>query len=504
MNQDVSLKRYTLITITMASFLAPFMGSAVNLAIPSIAKQFNASGVLVTWVVSCYLLSSVAFLLPFGRLADILGRKKVFITGVTIFSLASLLCGSAWSIKALIAFRILQGVSGAMVFGTGMAILTSVFPPQERGKVLGINTATVYTGLSLGPVLGGAMNQHLGWQSIFYFNVLMAVIIVPIALLKLKGEWAGARGEKFDLSGTGMYTFGIVGVLYGLSSVAAKYPDRFTTVLGPVVLTPALLSLVLGLVLLAFFARHELKTEFPIINLRLFRRNVAFLFSNLAALINYSATFAVTFLLSLFLQVVLGFKSQTAGLILLAQPVIMASLSPFAGVLSDRVEPRIVSSWGMGLTTLGLALFTFLHEGTPVWFVVLNLALLGTGFALFSSPNSNAVMSSVERRFYGVGSSTLGTMRLTGQAISMAVATLIIDLYIGNARLSPANADLLVKSVNTAFIVFAATCFIGIFASLARGNVIVNAQPAGRTAGGPPEGITTPAGEKSGAGRGGR
>lgn len=484
MNQDASLKRYALITVTMASFLAPFMGSAVNLAIPSIGKDFNASAILLSWVVSSYLLSSVAFLLPFGRLADILGRKKVFITGVTIFSLASLLCGSAWSIKALIAFRIVQGVSGSMVFSTGMAILTSVFPPKERGKVLGINTATVYTGLSLGPVLGGAMNQYLGWQSIFYFNVLMAVLIVPVAALKLKGEWAGSKGEKFDLSGAGLYTFGIVSVLYGLSSIA-------TVAVAKYILT-------LGFVLMVLFVGYEIRTEYPIINLKLFRKNVAFLFSNLAALINYSATFAVSFLLSLFLQVVLGFKSQTAGLILLAQPVVMASLSPFAGVLSDRVEPRVVSSWGMGLTTLGLLLFSFLHKGTPIWFVVLNLILLGTGFALFSSPNSNAVMSSVERRFYGVASSTLGTMRLTGQAISMAIATLIIDLYLGSAPLSPANAAPIVKSVNTAFIVFAATCFVGIFASLARGNVIVSAQPDSPAAGSPPETIKHTPVKKSG------
>lgn len=463
MNQELALKKYALIAVTMASFLTPFMGSSVNLAIPSIGQEFNSSALLLSWVVSSYLLSTAAFLLPFGRLADIVGRKKIFVAGVTLFSLSSLLCGSAWSIEALIFFRVLQGIGGAMIFSTAMAILTSVFPPNERGKVLGINVATVYTGLSLGPVLGGAMNQHLGWQSIFYFNVLMGVLIVPLAVLKLKGEWAGAKGESYDLAGAVLYSAGLVAFLYGFSSIATSASAKFV--------------LAAGLVLLAVFVRREVRVGQPILDLKLFSRNITFAFSNLAALINYSATFAVGFLLSLYLQVVVGHDSQTAGLILLSQPVIMALLSPFAGTLSDRVEPRIVASWGMGLTTLGLAVFSFISKDTPVWLIVANLALLGTGFALFSSPNSNAIMGSVEKRFYGVASSTLGTMRLIGQAVSMAIATLIIDLHIGSAQLSPANAPLLMLSLKTSFMVFAFTCFGGVFASLARGNVNTARQP---------------------------
>lgn len=462
MNQEATLKKYALITITMASFLTPFMGSAVNLAIPSIGKEFNSSALLLSWVVSSYLLATAALLLPFGRLADIFGRKRIYVTGVITFSLSSLLCGTAWSVQALIVFRVLQGVGGAMIFSTAMAILTSVFPPRERGKVLGINVATVYTGLSLGPVLGGAMNQHLGWQSIFYFNVLMGVIIVPLTIIKLKGEWAGARGERFDIAGAVLYSAGLVSFMYGFSSIATSASAKYI--------------LAFGLVIIAVFIRRETRMEQPILNIRLFSRNMTFAFSNLAALINYSATFAVGFLLSLHLQVVMGYDSQTAGLILLSQPVMMALLSPFAGTLSDRVEPRVVASWGMGLTTLGLTVFGFIGRGTPVWFIAANLAVLGTGFALFSSPNSNAIMGSVEKRFYGVASSTLGTMRLIGQAISMAVATLIIDLHVGNAQLSQANADLIVISVKISFMVFAATCFGGIFASLARGNINAGAQ----------------------------
>lgn len=461
MEQNASLRKHTLISAIMASFLTPFMGSAVNLAIPNIGLEFNAGATLLSWTVSSYLLITAALLLPFGRLADMVGRKKVFVTGLAIFTLGSLLCALAWSIETLIIFRLVQGVGGSMIFGTSMAILTSVFPPQERGKVLGYNLAAVYTGLSLGPVLGGVLNHQLGWRSIYYFIVLLGAAAFVITSTKLKGEWLGAEGERFDTAGTVLYIVGLVAVLYGFSTIATSIWARYI--------------LVLGMIVMVLFVRHESRERNPILNMKLFK-NIGFAFSNLAALINYSATFAVGFLLSLHLQVVMGINSQSAGLILLAQPVIMAVLSPFTGRLSDRVEPRVVASWGMGLTTLGLFVLVFISRSTPVWLIILNLALLGTGFALFSSPNSNAVMGSVEKRFYGVASSTLGTMRLIGQAVSMAVATLFIDLYVGTAGLSPAYADQIVASVKVSFMVFAVTCLFGIYASLARGKIDTGAE----------------------------
>lgn len=463
MNQDPTLKKYALITVMVASFSTPFMGSAINLAIPSIGQEFNSSALMLSWVVSSYILTSAAFLLPFGRLADISGRKKIFVLGVICFTVSSFLCGMAWSIQALIGFRILQGIGSAMTFGTGMAILTSVFPPQERGRVLGINVATVYIGLSLGPVLGGAMNQHLGWESIFFLNSAIG-LVTYLSAARIKGEWAGAKGESFDLTGSALYMVGLAAFLSAFSSIATSASSKYI--------------LVIGLVLLVLFIRHEMKSKQPLININLFSRNITFALSNLAALINYSATFAVTFLLSLYLQVVMEYSSFTAGLILLSQPIIMALLSPFAGSLSDRVEPRIVSSWGMGLTALGLFFLGFISRSTPLWLVVVNLMVLGTGFALFSSPNMNAIMGSVEKRFYGVASSTSGTMRLIGQAVSVAIATLIIDLYVGSAQLGPATAGLLQKSVNVSFFVFAVICVGGIFASLARGNINSGAKRA--------------------------
>ncbi|GAB6157085.1 MFS transporter [Desulfotomaculum varum] len=456
MEKNAAIKKYTLLIACGASFLTPFMGSAVNLAIPSIGKEFNSSALLLSWVATSYILASAAFLVPFGRLADIVGRKKIFTLGVLGFWLSSILCGFARSVEALIAFRVIQGVGSAMIFGTGMAILTSVFPPQERGKVLGINVATVYTGLSLGPVLGGVLNHHFGWPSIFYFTSLIALLVFFLTVTKLSGEWAGDREEEYDFLGATLYALGLVALMYSISAVATSPWAKYI--------------LLFGFVVLLVFVRYELRAKHPVLNLSLFKHNTVFAFSNLAAFINYSATFAVGFLLSLYFQVVLGFNSQTTGFILLSQPVIMALLSPLAGSLSDRKDPRIVSSWGMVLTTVGLFIFCFLDKDTPLWLITINLLLLGTGFALFSSPNTNSVMGSVEKRFYGIASSTLGTMRLTGQAVSMAIVTLLLALYVGNVKLTQAPADLLVKGTKTTFIVFTLLCFIGIFASLARGK----------------------------------
>jgi MFS family permease len=205
--------------------------------------------------------------------------------------------------------------------------------------------------------------------------------------------------------------------------------------------------------------------------MNMFSNNRTFTFSNLAALINYSATFAVSFLLSLYLQYIKGLPPQSAGMVLVAQPFVMTVFSPLAGRLSDRVEPRVVASIGMTLTTIGLILFTFLDNETSLAFIVFNLILLGFGFAMFSSPNTNAIMTSVEKRYYGIASGTLGTMRLVGQMLSMGIAMLLFAIFIGRAQITPEYYSLFIESVNVAFMIFSVLCFIGIFASLARGKV---------------------------------
>lgn len=456
MTEETAVRRNTLIATTAASFLTPFMGSSINLAIPTIGKEFGAGAFSLGWVVTSYLLASAAFLLPFGKAADIVGRRRVFVSGIVSFTVFSMACGFSRNIAMLIAFRVFQGISSAMIFGTGIAILTSVFPANERGRVLGINTATVYAGLSLGPVLGGALNHYLGWQSIFFANGVISLGTLSF-VPRLKGEWRGTPGEKFDFIGSVLYMVGLVLLMYGVSSLTNSGFART--------------CILIGIFTLVAFGLYEINQKFPLLDFRLFSANAAFTFSNLAALINYSATFAVGYLVSLFLQSVQGYDSQAAGIVLLAQPLVMAVLSPVAGRLSDNVQPRTLASAGMGIAAAGLLAFAQIGKNTSSFLLIIILLFFGAGLALFSSPNTNAVMGSVERQYYGVASSTLGTMRLVGQAISMALVTMVMAIYLGNMQLVKAPKDLLVASASTLFYIFAALCFLGIFASLARGKV---------------------------------
>jgi EmrB/QacA subfamily drug resistance transporter len=452
-------KRITLLVTTVAAFLTPFDGSSVNVALPSIGKEFSMDAIFLSWIATAYLLASAMFLVPIGRVADIHGRKRVFTIGILIFTIASFSMIMSRSATMLIGFRIFQGIGAAMIFGTGVALLTSVFPAQERGKALGINVAAVYIGLSIGPFLGGFLTLHFGWRSIFLVNVPLGLMLIGLVSLKLKGEWAEAKGEKFDFTGSIIYCLGLIAIIYGFSSFSQ---------LNKILSTGLVL---LGIAGILAFMKWEMKIGNPILNISLFRNNRVFAFSNLAALINYSATFAVTFFLSLYLQYVRKLNPQSAGLILVFQPMVQAIGSPFAGRLSDRIEPRIIASMGMALTAVGLFLLTFLHGNTAFGFIIGDLVLLGLGFALFSSPNTNAVMSSVEKRFYGVASGTLATMRLTGQVFSMGITVLILAIHIGHAQITPEYYPLFLKSMNSAFIFFAGLCSVGVFASLARGEV---------------------------------
>lgn len=452
-----SLEKYALLAVMSTSFMVTFMGSSINLALPSIGSEFHASAIMSSWVITGYILSTAALLLPFGHLADIIGRRKIYLLGTISFVAVTIASTLAHSIVPFLIWRILQGVSAALIFGTGMAILTSVYPPQKRGQALGYSTAVTYLGLSVGPVLGGIMNQNLGWRSIFYLTACIGLVAALIIWRRLVGEWAGAKNERFDRLGSLFYALGLSILLYGLSSLANVFWAKYAAVLG--------------VVLLLIFVAIELKLDHPILQASLFRHNQAFTFSNLAALINYSATFAIGFLLSLYLQLVIGYNSQQAGLILLVQPVIMAVFSPLSGSLSDRIEPRLVASLGMGLSTIGLFGLTFVTSNTPIVFIMSLQVLMGLGFALFSSPNTNAIMSSVQPRFYGIASSTLGTMRLVGQASSMAVVTMVIAIYVGHASLTASSAPAILSSMHTSFLVFTVLCVLGVFASLARGQV---------------------------------
>ncbi len=445
-------KRVTLVIVIITMFVASVMMSAVQIALPTIGKEFAMEAVLLGWVITAMTLPQAAILLAAGRLADIYGRKKIFLYGMVLLTVASFLCAMAHSAVALISYRVLQGISGGMVFGTQMAIITSVFPGEERGRALGISVSAAFLGLSAGPFLGGVMTQHLGWRSIFFLTAFLCLVTVGLIFLRLKGEWADARGEKFDIVGS---------IVFGISMVVLMY--GFTVLLT----TPGKVLVILGIMGLVAFVRLEARTDSPILNLGLFRRNTVFVFSNLANLINSCSAFAATVLMSLYLQYSQGFSPQTAGIIMLTQPVVMAIFSPIAGRLSDRVEPRMIASVGMVFICVALSLFVFLTETTALGYIIASLAIFGFGSAIFSSPNSNAIMGSVEKKSFGVASGTQGTMRSCGQMLGMGIAMILFSIYIGEAAITPEYYPAFLTSAKVGFIIFAALCFSGIFAQLA-------------------------------------
>ena len=457
--EEKSLKRSVLLVATFAAFLTPFLGSAINLALPSIGKDLNASALGLGWIASSFILSSAIFLLPFGRLADIVGRKKIFTIGILLFTISTFLIIFCRSITSLIVLRIFQGVSSAMIFGTSLAIITSVFKPGERGKAMGINITAVYLGLSTGPIIGGLLTQHFGWRSIFAFLVPFGVISLILIITRIKTEWAEARGEKFDWKGSVIYGISLASFMYGFS----KLPS-----------VSGWIFLLAGIIMGVAFILFENKILNPVFDVRLIIRNRVFAFSGIAALIHYSATSATGFFISLYLQYLHGLDARSAGLVMISQPIAMTLLSPIAGRLSDKRNPGVIASFGMGFTATGLILLCFLTQDTPDYLIILLLILMGTGFGLFSSPNSNAIMSSVEKKHLGVASGVVGTMRMVGQMLSMGIAMMLLAIYIGKQPIVPDTYPGLLAGMKTGFVIFSGLCVVGIFASLARNNSLKN------------------------------
>jgi EmrB/QacA subfamily drug resistance transporter len=454
-------KHIVLLIAVLAGFLTPFDGSAVNIALPAMGAEFHMDAISLSWIATAYLLAAALFLVPFGKIADIYGRKRIFLYGIAIFTLASFVMTMVPTTNMLIAVRILQGFGGAMIFGTSVAILTSVFSPGERGKALGIYITAVYFGLTVGPFLGGILTHYLGWRSIFFINVPIGIIVCILILWKLGGEWAECKGERFDLIGSVIYACALVAVMYGFSLV----PNA-----------TGILLIAAGIIIGIIFALYEMRIPAPVLDMLLLTKNRVFAFSNLAALINYSATFAVTFLLSLDLQFTKGFSPEHAGLILIVQPATMAVISPIAGRLSDRIDPQIVASAGMACTAFGLFLLVFLTESTHLWFLLACLVVLGVGLGLFSSPNTNAIMSAVEKRYYGVASGMNGTVRLVGQMLSMGVAMMLLSSFIGPTEITQEYFPQFTLCLHFAFGIFAVLCLFGIGASLMRGGWDSNRQ----------------------------
>ena len=441
------------LSVLMISFMGPFMGSSINIAIPTMAEGFGVAAQDLSWVVTAYLLGSVGVLVPFGRLADIVGRRRLYVFGAFADASMTLLAGVMPTPSLLIFFRFLQGVGLAAVFSTSMALLISSHSSRERGRVIGYSASATYIGLSLGPFLGGIITQYFGWRISFFLSAAV-IALSGFMAMGIRQDWYGDQTGGMDYAGSFLYGAAGFMTLCGLSAYTL-YPAMKWVLAG-------------GLVLMVFFVVQQLHCRTPLVDLSMFR-NPLFAMSNLAAVLNYSATFAISFMMSLYLQLLRGFDAVSAGVVMLIQPLVMALLSPMAGSLSDHHAPAVVASAGMMMTTVGLFVFSQLTVDTPLLIVALNFAFIGVGFAFFSSPNSNAVMGAVAPEFYGVASSILSLMRISGQALSMAVVTLLLSLYTLPV-VSPDYLDSLLAATRFVFLIFTAVCLAGVGASLVRGR----------------------------------
>jgi MFS family permease len=450
--------------VSVTQFLTPFMLSAVGVALPAIGQEFSAGAVALGLIEMIYVLAGAMFLLPMGRFSDIYGRKKLFISGTAVMTLATLALSLAPNIEAFIAFRFLQGVGASMIISTSLAILTASIPPAHRGRALGIVVSSIYLGLSAGPSFAGLMVTHWGWRWIFYIAVPVQTMALMLALWKLRGEWAEAAGEKFDWSGSLIYMVALLCLVLGLTHWKGEAGAKWIF-WG-------------GIALIVIFIRHELRFPSPLLSIRILIRNRTFALSNIATWLNYATASGSVFFFSIYLQSIKGFSPRTAGFIMVVQPIIQAVTALIAGRLADRCSPSKIASFGMGLSTLGLFTAATLSRASSLYTIFCVLMFLGLGFGIFSSPNTAIIMSSVQARDYGMASSMAATMRSMGMLTSMTIVTFILSCFMGNQPVSVQTGHAFMNSMRITFIIFSLLSLIGIGCSLGRtapGSPIANA-----------------------------
>lgn len=452
MKKSDEKKGAVLVSVT-TSFISSFMGSALNLSIPDIEKDFAAGAAVSGWVITVYMLTCAALTVPFGRLAEIRRRTAILRAGIFLFAFASAAAFFSWNFYSLIAFRAIQGTGASMMFSTNMAVLVDAFDEEERGKVIGLSTASTYLGLAVGPLAGGSINHLFGWNMIFAVSAAVSAPAFFAAVKKLPPGKTGS-GKIRDKTGMVLYPASVAGIMYGLSSVCVseKWPY----------------ALAAGSVLMFFFIKTELKAKDPLLDIRAMARNSCYLRTNLSAMLCYGSVFAMNYLLSVYLQSVTGIGSGKAGVILVIPSALMAVLSPLSGKLSDRYPAHLMTSTGMAMCAGAMIMLMFLKEDSGLAAVTAPLVICGTGSALFMSPNARSVMSSVEREDHGVASSVLATMRSAGHTAAMAAVTSVTGAAAGNVSFEEAGAATVTEIVNISFFIFAAACILAFFMALKR------------------------------------
>ena len=455
-DQTPSARRMALASVGLVMMICSLALSAVNIAIPRIAEDLQASALAVSWIPVAMLWGNVVFLLPIGRIADIVGRKRVFVAGMLLFILSSLCVLLPQSIGTLLLIRVVQGISSSMVYGTSMAIIGVVYANSNRGQALGIAASSVYLGLTLGPLVGGWLTEHWGWKSVFWVPVPILLLCLVALLSYVKGDWKSELKAKFDWQGSLIFAAWVSAFMLGLSRLTDW---RF-----------ALLA-ILGLVLLAVFVWHQSKIDSPLIRLSALRANRIFNRSLLSAFFIYGSSFSMVFLLSLYLQYIHQLSPSEAGQIVLIQTLIMMVLAPITGRLSDRFEPRILSTFGCLLFVIGYAMLFRLDMNTSLHYVMLALVFLGLGFGFFSSPNNNAAIGSVPADKLSIAAVLLNLARTMGNMISSAIVMTLFSITMGGAAITSALYPELLLVIKITMILSICYALIAATFSYRRGTI---------------------------------
>ncbi|NYB52354.1 MAG: MFS transporter [Methanobacteriaceae archaeon] len=428
-----------LTSVVISSFLIPFMGSSVNIALPLIQNDLSVDILILGWIPMAFVLANAALVLTFGRLADIHGRKKVFTWGLIVYILASFLAGFSNSGTILVLFSFLQGVGCAMIFATGVALLISIFPHKRRGEILGIYLTSVYVGLFMGPLLGGFLAQWLGWRSIFFANIPLGLFALILILAGFEGEWKSSSGKRFDKKGSIIYIVSLSTFIYGVST--------FQDFSGKILLMVGLMGLII-------FLHMERKSKNPVLPVTVFK-NQTTKFSGLALLMITVATSGIWTLLSLYLQDLRGLDPFISALILAVQPMAVAFLSPLVGRMADKSDKSFLNITGTILCTIGLLILAIVGERSSLTLVLGGLLIIGVGMGFFSTPTNRNFLKSLTSTFYAVGSAALSTMVYVGQTVSLGVLLFILTIYMGNAQLTAEKYPLFMDGMHISFIIFA-------------------------------------------------
>lgn len=455
-DQNAKARWLVLASICLTILITSLTLSAVNIAVPTIAIELQADAVAVSWIPTAMLWGTIVLMLPAGRVADMLGRKKVYLFGVCFLSLASLLVLAVDSIEALLAVRVLQGLGSSMIYGTAMAIIGAVFANSNRGGALGLTSSAVYLGLSCGPLMGGWLTEFYGWRSVFWMPVPLMLVAIVLVLVYVKGDWKSEVPEKLDGWGSLIFVAWISAFFLGMSGL----PD------------PENIGLVIaGLILLVLFVKQQQRSPHPLVRISALRQNRVFSRSIISSLLMYAANFPIVFLLSLYLQFIHQMSPSTAGQLILIQTLIMMLVAPISGRLSDRYEPRIIATAGCFCFAGGFGALLWINMETSITLVVVALAVLGVGFGLFSSPNNNAAIGSARKDRLSIASALLNLARTLGNMMSTAVVMMLFSISMGSAEIEPALYPQLLWVIQVAFALSCLSSLIAGYFSYTRGKV---------------------------------